>query len=132
MYFDGALNLDGAGAGVLLISPSGDELRYVLQIHFSSSNNATKYEAALHGVRIAVSLGVKRLMVYGNSALVINQVKKDWSYTSEKMDAYCAEIRKLEEVPTDKIEMERLTRYSMHYILVGGRLMKKNAKEELL
>jgi len=34
--------------------------------------------------------------VYGDSALVINQVNKDWSYTSKKMDAYCAEIRKLE------------------------------------
>jgi hypothetical protein len=33
MYFDGALNLEGAGAGVLLISPQGDQLKYVLQIH---------------------------------------------------------------------------------------------------
>ena len=35
-------------------------------------------------------------MVYGDSALVINQLNKDWSCSSEKMDAYCAEIRKLE------------------------------------
>ncbi|XP_066374984.1 uncharacterized protein [Miscanthus floridulus] len=35
-------------------------------------------------------------MVYGDSALVINQLNKDWSYSSEKMDAYYAEIRKLE------------------------------------
>ena len=35
-------------------------------------------------------------MVYKDSTLVINQVNKDWSYSSEKMDAYCAEIRKLE------------------------------------
>ena len=28
--------------------------------------------------------------------LVINQLNKDWSYSSEKMDTYCAEIRKLE------------------------------------
>ena len=35
-------------------------------------------------------------MVYGDSALVINQLNKDWSYSSEKMDAYCTEIRKLE------------------------------------
>jgi hypothetical protein len=32
MYFDGALNLEGAGAGVLLISPQGEQLKYVLQI----------------------------------------------------------------------------------------------------
>ncbi|XP_066395709.1 uncharacterized protein [Miscanthus floridulus] len=35
-------------------------------------------------------------MVYGDSTLVINQVNKYWSYSSEKMDAYYAEIRKLE------------------------------------
>ena len=45
---------------------------------------------------IAVELGVKRLLVYGDSTLVINQVNKDWSCTSDKMDAYCLEIRTLE------------------------------------
>ena len=30
MYFDGALNLDGAGAGILLISPRGEQLKYIL------------------------------------------------------------------------------------------------------
>jgi len=35
-------------------------------------------------------------MVYGDSALVINQLNKDWSCSSKKMDAYCAKIRKLE------------------------------------
>jgi hypothetical protein len=32
MYFDGALNLEGAGAGVLVISPQGEQLKYVMQI----------------------------------------------------------------------------------------------------
>jgi hypothetical protein len=32
MYFDSSLNLEGAGAGVLLISPMGKQLKYVLQI----------------------------------------------------------------------------------------------------
>jgi hypothetical protein len=30
MYFDGSLKLDGGGAGVLLISPRGEQLKYVL------------------------------------------------------------------------------------------------------
>jgi ribonuclease HI len=45
---------------------------------------------------MAVELGVKHLHVYGDSSLVINQLNKDWDTTSEKMDAYYKEIKKLE------------------------------------
>jgi ribonuclease HI len=71
MYFDGTLNIEGVGAGILFITPSKDELRYILWIHFLASNNAAKYEACLHGLRIIIELDVK-LMVYGDSTLVIN------------------------------------------------------------
>ena len=77
MYFDGSLNIDGAGVGVLFVSPSKEQLRYVLRIYFPASNNAAEYEACLHGLRIVVELGVKHLYVYGDSALVINQLNKD-------------------------------------------------------
>jgi hypothetical protein len=45
MYFDGSLKLEGAGAGVLLISPTGEQLKYVLQIFWKVSNNepSTKF-----------------------------------------------------------------------------------------
>ena len=96
MYFDGALNLDGAGAGILFISPRGEQLKYVLQLLFKATNNAAEYEALIHGLRIASSLGIKRLLAYGNSKVIIQQVNKDWDCTQEKMEAYCKEIRKLE------------------------------------
>jgi ribonuclease HI len=96
MYFDGSLTLDVAGVGILFISPTNEQLRYVLRIHFLASNNAAEYEACFHGSRIAVDLGIKCLYVHGDSALVINQLNKEWDTTSEKMDAYCKEIRKLE------------------------------------
>ena len=34
MYFDGAFSLQGAGAGVLLVAPTGEHLKYVIQMHF--------------------------------------------------------------------------------------------------
>ncbi|XP_066392293.1 uncharacterized protein [Miscanthus floridulus] len=95
MYFDGVLNINSASVGILFIMLTKDRLRYILRIHFPASNNATEYEACIHGLYIAIELGVKCLMVYGDSALVIYQGNKDWSYSSEKMDAYCTEIRKL-------------------------------------
>jgi ribonuclease HI len=96
MYFDGSLNLKGAGAGVLLISPTGEQLKYILQIFWKVSNNEAEYEALLHELRLAASLGIKRLLVYGDSAVVINQVNKSWDCNKENMDAYCLEVHKLE------------------------------------
>ena len=55
-----------------------------------------EYEACLQGIQLAVELGVKRLYVHGDSALVINQLNKERDTTHEKMDLYCKEIRKWE------------------------------------
>jgi ribonuclease HI len=96
MYFNGSLKLEGASAGVLLISPIGEQLKYVLWIFGKVSNNEAKYEALLHGLRLVASLGIKRLLVYDDSAVVINQVNKSWDRNKENMDAYCLEVRKLE------------------------------------
>jgi ribonuclease HI len=92
MYFDSALNLEGAGAGVLLISPQEEQLKYVLQIHYKASNNGVKYEALIHRLRIAVSLGIKRLLAFGDSKVVIEQVNKEWDCVKDMMDACYAEI----------------------------------------
>jgi ribonuclease HI len=96
MFFDGSLNINGAGAGILFVSPNKDKLRYVLRILFPASNNVAEYEACLHGIRLAVELGVKHLYVHGDSALVINQLHKEWDATHEKIDLYCKEIQKWE------------------------------------
>jgi ribonuclease HI len=93
---EGSLKLEGASAGVLFISPKGEQLKYVLQILWKVSNNEAEYEALLHGIRLAISLGIKRLLVYGDSAVVINQVNKSWDRNKENMDAYYLEVRKLE------------------------------------
>jgi ribonuclease HI len=94
MYFDGSLNLQGAGT--LFISLQGDHLKYVLQIHYKASNNGTEYEALIHGLRIVVSLGIKRLITYGDSKVVIDQVNKACNIKKDSMNAYCAEVCKLE------------------------------------
>ena len=96
MYFDGSLRISGAGAGVILISPKKERFKYVLQIHFPASHNVAEYEALVHGLRLAISLHIKCLMVYRDSMLVINQVMKDWTCQDENMAAYCQEVRRLE------------------------------------
>jgi hypothetical protein len=56
--FDGSLQVQGVGVGILVTSPKGESLKYVLQMDFPASNNAAEYEALLHGLRIATTLGI--------------------------------------------------------------------------
>jgi ribonuclease HI len=80
---------------VLLIYPHGEQLKYVLQIHYKASNNGAEYEALIHGLLIAVALGIKGLLAFGDSKVIIEQDNKEWDCVKDMMDAYCAEIRKL-------------------------------------
>jgi hypothetical protein len=57
--FDGSLQLQGVGAGILVTSPKGENFKCVLQIHFPASNNAAEYKALLHSLRIAPALDVR-------------------------------------------------------------------------
>jgi hypothetical protein len=43
-----------------------------------------------------VSFGIKQLLAFGDSKVVIEQVNKEWDCVKDTMDAYCAEIRKHE------------------------------------
>jgi hypothetical protein len=72
MYFDGSLKLQGVGAEILFIAPGSEQLKYTLQLLFSASNNAPEYEALVHELNIAILLGIKMLMVYGDSLVVIS------------------------------------------------------------
>jgi ribonuclease HI len=96
MYFDGSLKLEGVSLGVLFISRKGEQLKYVLLIIWEVCNNEAEYGALLHGLRLAVFLGIKRLLVYIDSLLLINQVNKEWDHNKDTMDAYCMEVHKME------------------------------------
>ena len=70
----------------------------MIQMHFPremSTNNTAEYEGLLAGLRIVTDLGIKKLIVRGDSQLVVKQVNKD--YQSPLMEAYVDEVRKLEE-----------------------------------
>jgi ribonuclease HI len=96
MYFDDSLNLEGAYADVLFTLPQGDHLKYVLQIHYKASNNSIEYEALIHGLCIAIALGIKRLITFGDSKVVIDKVNKACDIRKDSTKAYYTGVRKLE------------------------------------
>jgi hypothetical protein len=58
MYFDGSYTLKCAWAGVMLIPPEGDVLKYAIQLEFSATNNIVEYEGLVNGLRLAKDLGI--------------------------------------------------------------------------
>jgi ribonuclease HI len=89
MYFDGSKRIQGAGAGVVLISPQGDKLKYVFRMSFpQASNNEAEYEALLHGMKMAKACGATRLKIFGDSNLVVQQVMNRCDAISDNMIAY--------------------------------------------
>jgi ribonuclease HI len=67
MYFDRSCTLKGAGAGVVLISPEGDILKYTIQLEFLATNNITEYEGLGTDLYLAKDLGIRRLLMMGDS-----------------------------------------------------------------
>ncbi|KAK1643355.1 hypothetical protein QYE76_061160 [Lolium multiflorum] len=86
---DGSKRVEGAGAGVILISPEDDKLKYVLRMTFlNTSNNEAEYEALMHGMKMAKACGATRLKIFGDSQLVAQQVMNQCDAVNDSMVAY--------------------------------------------
>jgi hypothetical protein len=59
LYFDGSARQQGGGAGVVLVDPSGDQVKYMVHLEFKATNNMAEYEALIFGLSVALSLGIR-------------------------------------------------------------------------
>jgi hypothetical protein len=58
LFFDGSTCQQGGSAGVVLVDPSGDQVKYMVHLEFKATNNMAKYEALIFGLSAALSLGI--------------------------------------------------------------------------
>ena len=101
LYFDGAFNALGHGIGVVLISLEREYYPFIARLNFDSTNNVAEYEACIIGLQAAMAKKVKNLKVYGDSALVIYQLRGDWLTRDFRMILY----HKLAMKMVDKFEV---------------------------
>jgi ribonuclease HI len=92
MYFDDTVMKEGAGVGLVFISPLGVRMEYMARLHFPASNNVAEYKALVNDLRIAIELGICRLEIRGDSELVVDQVMKEKIRVDPKMAAYCQAV----------------------------------------
>ncbi|XP_073355340.1 uncharacterized protein [Aegilops tauschii subsp. strangulata] len=100
MHFDGAFSGKGAGARVVLLSPTKDKLYYAVQLCFQCgekvSNNIAEYEGLIASLKAAAALGIKRLTIKGDSQLLVNFSNKGYKPKDEHMAAYIEAVGKIE------------------------------------
>ena len=104
MYFDGASSIRPAirpnppkiraGAGLVFVSPEGGIIRHSFALTEPCTNNEAEYEALIAGLEVALEMGIQNLEVFGDSQLVISQVKGEfqtlklelWEYRKKVME----------------------------------------------
>jgi len=77
-----------AGVGVVFISPENHVLHRAFSLTESCSNNVAKYIVLLIGLQLAQQMGVQYLEAYGDSKLIINQVKDEYEVRHEDLISY--------------------------------------------
>jgi ribonuclease HI len=95
LYFDGSARQQVGRAGVILTDPSGDQVKYMMHLEFKATNNMAEYEALIFGLLAALSLGIRQLLVKGDSQLIIKQVRGECSCNEPRLAAYL-HVRRLE------------------------------------
>ena len=68
---------------------------------FDYTNNMEEYETCALGIRATIDFRVKLLKVYGDSTLVIHQLKCEWETKDRKLIPYQAYIKELMELFDD-------------------------------
>ncbi|XP_050877158.1 uncharacterized protein LOC127080910 [Lathyrus oleraceus] len=95
VVFDDTSNARGHGIGVVITSPTGFHIPFIARLCFDCINNMAEYEACIYGLEAAIDFRIKILEVFGDSALVISQVKGDWETRDNKLIPYKEHIKKL-------------------------------------
>jgi ribonuclease HI len=92
MYFDGACSKEGYGDGIVFISPSKEVIPMSYKLEFDTTNNISEYEALLLGLKTARDMGVDKLSVFGDSELIIHQIKNIYQTKQQRLKQYINEV----------------------------------------
>ena len=92
---DRAANAQGSGAGLILTSPEGIDIKYALRFGFQASNNEAEYGTVIAGLNLAHLMEVDQLEVCSDSQLVVKKIEDTFEAKSEKMILYLKKVREL-------------------------------------
>ncbi|XP_074323242.1 uncharacterized protein LOC141660177 [Apium graveolens] len=88
LHVDGSATAERSGVGLILSDPGGFTIQQAITFAFRATNNQAEYEALLSGLRLAKSLGVRRLTIYSDSQIVVRQTSGEYITKDPKLARY--------------------------------------------
>ncbi|KAL0355400.1 UNVERIFIED_CONTAM: Ribonuclease HI [Sesamum radiatum] len=95
LNIDGSSTTQGSGAGIVIMTPQGEDLEFAIKFRFKASNNEAEYEALVIGMRMAHETGARCLLAYSDSQLIVKQVEGTYEAKEENMIQYLQQITDL-------------------------------------
>ncbi|XP_074373652.1 uncharacterized protein LOC141714001 [Apium graveolens] len=95
LYVDGSATVERSSEGLILSSPDGFTIQQAITFTFKETNNQAEYEALLSGLRLAESLGIKSLVIYSDSQIVVKQTNGEYIAKDPKLAQYQVMVRSI-------------------------------------
>jgi len=109
LYTDGAArgNPGPAGAGALLLKPSGSVVAELSEYLGETTNNVAEYKALLLGLEKALALGASEIEILADSELIVRQLQGKYGVKNEGLKPLFQESVRL---------LRRFQKYSINHI----------------
>lgn len=86
LHIDGSSNVDGPGTGLILTSPTGEDVTYALWFEFCASNKESEYEELITGLKLAIRNGCENIRSFVDSMVATNQTNGIYE---SKVETWC-------------------------------------------
>ena len=90
---DGSSNQHVGGVGVVLQSPKGDLIDYVVRLQLPTTNNEVEYEIVLTGLDLTKVTGASLVVMHNNLQVIIRQINGDYEAKGEWMKEYLSMVK---------------------------------------
>ncbi|XP_074326902.1 uncharacterized protein LOC141664845 [Apium graveolens] len=95
LFVDGTSTTSSGGARIIIISLEGFKIQQALKFEFQATNNVAEYEALIAGLKLATSLEIEIIDIFGDSQLVAKQISGEFKTHNENMAKYLSITQEL-------------------------------------
>ena len=107
IHMDESSNKQAGGVGIVLHSPEGDEIKYMVRLNFPTTNNEAKYEVLVARLDLAKVAGATNVVVHCDSQVVMSQVNSNYECKGEQIKKYLEQVKRTNDLQAKFVQIPR-------------------------